>query len=91
MSDETKRFEQDATGAIGNTPMRATANPIATPAGDPDDAKEANPEKPAHTVEDPGWSPEERGSDLAQEREGRPGGDRGAAVPDSAARQRRPA
>lgn len=89
MGDEAKRFEQDATGAIGNAPMRATENPIATPAGDPDDAKETNPEKPAHTVEDPGWKAEEPGSAFAHEREGVPQGDGAEQVPDSATRTRR--
>lgn len=91
MSDETKQEERRATGAVGNKPMRATPNPTATPAGNPADTKDGNPGMPAHTIEDPGWMPEEQGSALAHEREGVPESGSGEPMPDSAARTRRPA
>ncbi len=91
MSDAKRQDERSATGAVGNTPMRSTPMTNATPADERADATDENPGKPAHTIEDPGWHPEEQGSALAHEREGVPQGDGGEQMPDSAARTRRPA
>ncbi len=81
--DDVGRIAGEATPSIAPDQLpHETLSP--SPARD-------NPGIPSTTHEDAGWVPEEAGSPLAHEREGRPQGDMPQNIPESAAHTRRKA